>query len=124
MSDNKSFEGWAIIELFGHNVIAGLVSEQAIGGAAFVRVDVPGVNGSEPFTKFFNGSAIYALTPTDEATASAAASRLAVRPVTPWVVPDTRKELPPPTVDPASGVDDEWDDRDQNVDDDYAHATD
>jgi hypothetical protein len=96
----NSFEGWMIIELFGHNVIAGFASEQSIGGASFIRLDVPGIEGSEGFTKFFNGSAIYAMTPTDEATAREAATRLVVRPVSPWVVPvpDGRRELPAPTV--------------------------
>ncbi len=35
------FEQFAIVELFGHQIIAGLVSEQVIGGQGFVRVDVP-----------------------------------------------------------------------------------
>jgi hypothetical protein len=101
MENNNSFEGWMILELFGHNVIAGYASEQSIGGAAFIRVDVPAVNGKEEFTKFFNGSAVYAMMPTDEATAREAAQRLIVRPVSPWVVPvpDSRHELPAPTVD-------------------------
>lgn len=99
METQTKFEGWAIIELFGHNVIAGLVSEQSIGGAAFVRVDVPEVDGAAGFTKFFNGSAVYAMTPTDEPTAREAARRMAVRPVSPWVVPDTRRALPGPTLE-------------------------
>ena len=35
------FDHWCIVELFGHNQIAGKVTEQAIGGQSFVRVDVP-----------------------------------------------------------------------------------
>ena len=80
----KNFEGWAIVELFGHNMIAGLLSEQSIGGASFVRVDVPAVDGAEGFTKFYGGAAVYAITPTTEEVARAATSKLAVRPVTPW----------------------------------------
>lgn len=101
MESNNGFEGWMILELFGHNVIAGYVNEQSIGGAAFIRVDVPAVDGKDEFTKFFNGSAVYAMTPTNEATAREAAQRLTVRPVSPWVVPipDSRRELPPPMVD-------------------------
>ncbi|MDD2657785.1 MAG: hypothetical protein PHD04_03970 [Candidatus Pacebacteria bacterium] len=48
-ADNK-FDEWAIIDLFGHQKIAGRVSEQQIGGASFVRVDVP---LEPPFTKLF-----------------------------------------------------------------------
>ena len=103
MSENSehSFEGWCIVELFGHNQIAGFVSEQTIGGTSFVRVDVPAFNGKDGFTKFYGGSAIYAITPTTEEIAKAAAERLAVRPVSPWIVPvpDSRRELPAHIVD-------------------------
>jgi hypothetical protein len=37
--ERKQFSEWAIIELFGHQRIAGRVSEQTIGGCAFVRDD-------------------------------------------------------------------------------------
>ena len=60
------FEAWAIVEIFGHQTFAGKVTEQVIGGASFVRVDVPMVNGSDPFTKFFGASAIYSITPVSE----------------------------------------------------------
>lgn len=92
----ETFEGYAIIELFGHNMIAGLVTEQSIGGSSFVRVDVPRVNGNEPFTKFYGCAAIYAITPTTQELAEQAAAKLSIRPVTPWVVPDRVKEIAPP----------------------------
>lgn len=97
----QNFEGWAIIELFGHNQIAGLVSEAVIGGQSFVRVDVPGGDGKEPFTKFFGGGAIYAITPTTEEIATVAATRLSVRPVSPWLVPvpDSNRQIPDQIVD-------------------------
>lgn len=101
MNEQQPIEGHAIIELMGHNTIAGQVSEQTIAGSAFLRVDVPEVDGMAAFTKFFGGSAIYAITPTDEATAKLAAQRLAIRPVTQWVVPDGRRALPEPMMDTA-----------------------
>jgi len=103
-----SITGWGVVELMGHNVVAGEVSEQTIAGAAFLRVDVPEVDGQRPFTKFFGGAAIYAITPTDEATAREAAARLTVRPVNTWVVPDIRRELPAPKVGEFDGPED-WD---------------
>jgi hypothetical protein len=109
VENHTDFEGWMILELFGHNMIAGFTSEQSIGGAAFIRVDVPEVDGQSGFTKFFNGSAVYAMTPTTEALATEAARRMAVRPVSPWVVPDSRKELPGPTVEQEEGRDKERD---------------
>jgi len=100
VEQREKFEEWAIVELFGHNTIAGQVSEQTIGGASFVRVDVPPVDGDgSGFTKLYGAAAIYAITPTTEEIATAAAARLAVRPVTPWVIPDSRRELPPHTLD-------------------------
>jgi hypothetical protein len=44
------------------------VSESVIGGQGFARVDVPAVNGTAGFTKFYGAGAIYAITPCDEAT--------------------------------------------------------
>ena len=44
MSDeaqNSTFQGWAIIELFGHNKAAGYVTTQQFGQACLFRVDTP-----------------------------------------------------------------------------------
>lgn len=101
----KTFEGFAIVELFGHNVIAGHVSEQAIGGASFVRVDVPPVDGKNGYTKFFGGAAIYAITPTDEETVKIAADKIRNRPVSEWVVPTVYQQLPAPSPDDDEEVD-------------------
>ena len=94
--EETTFEGWAVIELFGHQRIAGHVSEQVVGGTSFIRVDVPDVDGQLGFTKFLGGSAIYAITPTTREIATVAASNLVVRPVSPWVVPtaEPQKLLP------------------------------
>jgi hypothetical protein len=75
------FEQHCIVELFGHNIIAGLVSEQTIGGQSFVRVDVPASETQKAFTKFFGAGAIYAMTPCDEATCQAAVEGLRTRPI-------------------------------------------
>ncbi|MFA5659674.1 MAG: hypothetical protein WC900_10390, partial [Oscillospiraceae bacterium] len=78
--ENKINE-WAIIELYGHNKIAGRISEQQIAGCSFIRVDVPAFNGRAAFTKFFGSGAIYAITITDEETARAAVSFFAPEPI-------------------------------------------
>ena len=41
MSDQEKFDQWAVVELFGHQQIAGRVTEASIGGCSFLRVDVP-----------------------------------------------------------------------------------
>lgn len=51
--NQERFEEWAILELFGHQRFAGRVSEALIGGAPFVRLDVPEANGVPGFTRFF-----------------------------------------------------------------------
>jgi hypothetical protein len=77
----EKFEQWAVVELFGHQVIAGMVSEQVIGGQGFVRVDVPAVNSNAAFTKFYGAGAIYAISPCDEAAVMGAVARIQPKPI-------------------------------------------
>jgi hypothetical protein len=63
---DKTFQEWCIVELFGHQKVAGLVSEQAIGGCSFIRVDVPASEHSPAMTKFYGQGAIYCMTPVTE----------------------------------------------------------
>jgi len=85
---------WAIVELFGHNLIAGQVSEVAVAGVAMLRVDVPAVDGSPAFTKFYGGAAVYAITPTDQESALHAVNHLQALPIAPWTIPMRVKKLP------------------------------
>jgi hypothetical protein len=87
MSETASTEftpQWGIVEVFGHNRFAGMVSQVSVFGGAMCRVDVPEVpaytdrwENEHPavpaFTKMFGAGAIYSFTPVDEATAIAAA---------------------------------------------------
>lgn len=41
------FDLWCIVELFGHNRIAGRCTEQNVAGVNMLRVDVPATSGSE-----------------------------------------------------------------------------
>ncbi len=104
----REFEAWAIVELFGHARIAGKVTEQQIGGASFIRVDVPEleirkdgcdltkaiqVERRAAFTRLFGPAAIYAITPTTEDVARAAAAALGPEPVHIYI-PSLRHLLP------------------------------
>jgi hypothetical protein len=104
-----AFEGWAVVELFGHRKLAGRVSEAEIAGAGFVKLDVPGP-GEKVITQFYNPKAIYELTPCTEEVARALAKRYQPEPI-------QRFELPPMPapggVQDADVVDDE-DDADPN----------
>lgn len=82
--ENKKFDQWAIVEIMGHQRYAGRVTEQAVGGTSFVRVDVPGTSEREPFTKLFGSSAIYAITVVDEETAKAAVGEFRQQPLDEW----------------------------------------
>ncbi len=72
---------WAVVELFGHQRIAGLLSEQTIGGCQFLRVDVPDSGDQKGFTKLYGQGAIYGITFVEEAIARELAGRVRARPV-------------------------------------------
>lgn len=101
-----------IVELFGHSQIAGKVTDVQIGGAAFLRVDVPEVDGVPGFTKFYGTGAIYAITPIDESTMLAAIRAYKVEPVAKWSI---QRYLPAPADDDEQDPADEIDDSDDYV---------
>jgi hypothetical protein len=76
MDENKAvFEVYALVELFGH---------QRLAGAGFIRVDVPQTSRRAGFTRFFGPSAIYGITPVDEAVAKALAESIYVPEIVPF----------------------------------------
>ena len=83
----EKFDAWALVELFGHQRIVGRVTEQAIGGASFIRVDVPDPSGSVRFTRLYGAAAIYAISPIDRETAIALAQRCEAEPVKSYELP-------------------------------------
>ena len=87
MSDdpkNEKFESWGLLELFGHQRLAGKLTDQTIGGCAFIRIDVPPVGDVQGYTRFFTSGAIYSMTPTSEQIARGLATRLQAMPVQPF----------------------------------------
>ena len=96
----EKFETWGVLELFGHQRIAGRLSEQTIGGCHFIRVDVPELLGGTSswerplpaYTRFFTQGAIYGMTPTTEAAARSAANEIRARP--PFVLDMPAPERP------------------------------
>jgi hypothetical protein len=81
MSEQTKFEEWAKVELMGHQMVIGKVTEVALAGGAFLRVDVPARGDDVAFTRFYNPSAVYCIHPMDEAVAKAMLDRFAVNPV-------------------------------------------
>jgi len=83
--EKTQFDEWALVELMGHQRIAGRVTEAEIGGCKFVRVDVPeSDDGRQPMTKFLGPASIYAITPMSEESARSVASRIDAAPISAW----------------------------------------
>lgn len=101
MEDSEKFDCWAVVEVMGHSRYAGRVTEQAIGGCAFVRVDVPAVGERLPFTKLLGQGSIFAITPCSEEVARTVAQQCVSRPVDVYT-PSVQRALPM--------ADDEYDD--------------
>jgi len=105
MSDKTTFEGWCLVELFGHQKIVGYASEATIAGGPFLRVDVPKSDKSgTDFTRYYGASAIYSVSPVSEEIVMRMVESYRQRPV-------SRYELPPPDPEPQL-------DEPQNDDDD------
>lgn len=92
----EKFEAWGIVELMGHQRAAGRLSEQTLGGANLLRVDIPDGEGFR--TVFYGASAIYALHVTDETIAKAAAAAQGTRPTYAYEVSDALRKLSAPRV--------------------------
>lgn len=76
---------YAIVELFGHQVIAGAVSKVEPFGAPMVQVDVPAIGQQPAFSKLLNPSAIYGLTYVSEDVARMAATEARHKPVAVYI---------------------------------------
>lgn len=101
----QKFEHWALVEIMGHQRLAGLVSEQTIAGTAFLRVDVPEVQSQyedrtvPAFTTYLGSGSIYRLTPVSEEIARKMATSFEARPVKEYEL----RALPAPSDDPIDG---------------------
>lgn len=128
MTETAKFETWAIVEVMGHRQFAGFVTEQALGGASFVRVDVPAVTAADgeqlpSFTKLLSQAAIYAISPCTEETARAFAAQSRQRSFAAYEAPRLPAPFPEPDrtmpcghtpedcdCDPLDDDDEDWDD--------------
>jgi hypothetical protein len=120
MNTTEKFEQWALVELSGHQRIAGRVSEQTVGGCAFVRVDVPACEAqdaetrfhepqpsTQAITKLYGQGAIYAITFVDEPTARMFARQLRVQPISTFELRRAMQDLPAIGNDSQRSLDDE-----------------
>lgn len=96
---------WAVVEIMGHRVRAGLCSDATIAGATFLRIEHPtakDASGEEPVTEYYAPSSLFAIRPCsfDEAVVAARY----------WVAQRAPGELPPVLDEFTDDVDVEDDD--------------
>lgn len=103
MSVQKSFQEWCKVELFGHIVIVGLVSERVIAGEGFIQVDVPKTDAGPGFSRIYGTSAIYCMSPISEDTAMELLKYYRPIPVKPYEIPllsdSSKYEAPHPSLE-------------------------
>lgn len=65
---SNKFEAWGVVEIMGHQSLAGRLSEQVVAGANLLRVDVPqDINGEGAFrTEYIGANSIYRMRVTTE----------------------------------------------------------
>jgi hypothetical protein len=62
MAEGQRFDGWAILEIMGHRVRAGLV---LMDDSATIQIDIP-IEGGGEVTEFYGRAAIFSLRPCTE----------------------------------------------------------
>lgn len=108
----EKFEAWGLLELFGHQRLAGRLTDQSIGGCHFIRIDVPAVAGAPEYTRFFGNGAIYGITITTEEVARGLAARLRARPIQAYEIETMTPRITHDDADPD-------DDQDGDPDEDF-----
>lgn len=94
-AEAKNDGRWGLLELMGHQRIAGYIAEATIAGKGMLRVDVPDAQGNTSHTRFYSPEAVYCLTPTDRQIAIGLALNIADRPVTAYTLRNlaTQKQM-------------------------------
>ena len=91
--ENTKLELFAIVELFGHQRIAGKVTEQTVGSSTFIRIDVPETDAQPSFSRIVNPSAIYALNPVTEEVMKEMARGIQQKPIEAWDIRKMQEKL-------------------------------
>ena len=86
-------ELFAIVDLFGHQRLAGKVTEQTVGSSTFVRIDVPETKSQPAFSRLVNPTAIYSINPATEEVVNYMAENLCVKPIESWDIRKLQEKL-------------------------------
>lgn len=108
-----------VLELFGHQRIAGYVSEYNFAGAMFVRVDVPDLPGTPALSKMFHPNAIYSMNPVDTDTMMFVAEQCQVKPLTTFDLTEMRRKFRESMLN--EGLPDGWENPSNEFDDFNEH---
>lgn len=85
-TNQTKFESWAVVQVFGHESYAGHVSEFNMGGASYLRIEVPEVQNMQvtlpSFVKLVNHNSVFDITPVSEEYAKEMAAQLSKHPIT------------------------------------------
>ena len=84
MDNNQKFDLWCIVELFGHDKVAGKCTEQEIAGTNFLRIEIPETPNQPSYTEFYGNKAIYSIKPVTEEIARQTANALNKAPISSW----------------------------------------
>lgn len=118
----EKFEQWCVIGLFGHQKLAGLVSEYNIGGASFLRVEIPETSHNPAFTRIINPSSVYDINPVKEDVAKMYAENLHVKPIESWDINKFMEKVEQKKLELAvkkePAYDQAWEDNQREADDD------
>lgn len=108
-----SGETWGIVQLMGHQQLAGRLSEVSVAGSAMLRIDVPDAKDKTKFRTAIRGSgAVYGIDFVDETIARASAAANNSRPIYHYDVQTALKQLEAPTRPCQRSFDDDDDDQD------------
>jgi hypothetical protein len=91
--NSEKLELFAIVELFGHQKMAGKVTEHTVGFATFIRIDVPETKQQPSFTRLVNPSAVYAINPVTEEVMLYMAEDFHQKPIESWDLREMHKRL-------------------------------
>ena len=84
------FDCWCVVEIFGHQRVAGRVTETTVAGGPFLRVDVPETSDTPAYTRYYSPQAVYSFAPVTEEVARGLAEAIRARPVQVYELPKLR----------------------------------
>jgi len=92
--EKRQFEEWAKLELMGHRVLYGRISEHEIAGKGFIRIDIPGGNDAGgDLTQFYAPESVYGISPlTEELCRAVCEEARRGRPISEYDLPDDYRQ--------------------------------